>query len=90
MARTQKQIADRLRQKLTTREAGTEVVSAIISGFTLFVLVVAGLQTDGAISGCLFTLAGFTVLGFLFKIAGWRSVTLTNDEQDWLKVNYKA
>jgi hypothetical protein len=89
MAKTERETADVLRNKLTKRDGGSEVTSALLTGFMLFVVMVGATQTNGLVASGLWFVAELQILGILVRIAGWRTVSLNNDEQEFLKKNYK-
>jgi hypothetical protein len=88
MPSNERETADRLHDKLTKRSAGQEVTSAIITGLSLVIEVLAVPATDGLLHGGMIALVVMTVLGLLLRVVGWRTVTLTNDEQKFLEKYY--
>lgn len=81
-------LRNNLRKKLTKRQGGEEAFSAILTGISLLTLCFAATLVDGWVLAGVIYMIAMNLLGILLKIAGWRSVTLNNDEQEFLARNY--
>lgn len=88
MSRNSVDMRNDLRKKLTKRSGGEEGVAAILAGITLFILISVAMAVDGWLLIGMGWLIFLQTLGIVMKIAGWRSVTLRNDEQEFLARNY--
>lgn len=88
MARTENEIGRSLEKKLL--KTGGEVIPAILSGGFLAIYALLALNATGLLAVAGWFIVGVQVLAMLMRMVGWKVITLTNDEQDYLKKNTKV
>lgn len=89
---TQLEIGRSLEKKLL--KSGGEAVPAILSGGFLAIYILLALNVTGPLAVAGWFIVGVQILAMAMRMVGWKVITLTNEEQDYLrkntKVTYKA
>lgn len=80
---TPQEISKSLEKKLLkpSSDAGT----AILSGVFLAIYILLALNVTGALAIAGWAVVVFQLLAMFVRMIGWKIITLTNEEQDYLK-----
>ena len=81
-------VGEKLHKKLTKRDPSVEVTAGLITALCLIVVIFAIMETDGWLEWGLIFMVSLQILGLAMKMAGYRSVTLNADEQDYLRERF--
>lgn len=89
MARSQAEIYAEVRKKLLNTDKGAENFGNFMQIIWLIIFIGIAWNTSGAWVIAAWAAVFFQVLGIMMRAAGWRSITLRHEEQEYLRKHLK-